>query len=183
MPHLSGGIVSHALSSIFFNGLLYINMISYALGPERVAKYRLWSYNHVEGIWKDTCVKVQFRCVGMVGLNVGNNRLFLITSVHRGHTQTNHSADCWSYEISEVQLEDRTHRKVFEMTAAVVEQVFQVSNISSCTNIRLDAIGFDKSIFVLCKQSGISILYDLSTSCGNCYLQIPRYHAKVRVTS
>jgi hypothetical protein len=100
----------------------------------------------------------------MDGLIVGDNRLFMKSWVHRGHAQTDHPSDGWSYEISEVQLEDRTHRKVFEMTAAVVEQVFQVSYISSCTKIRLHAIGFGKSIFLLCKQSGISILYDLSTS-------------------
>jgi hypothetical protein len=134
MPRLLG-FAFHGLWFAFLNGLLYVLMFSSELATESEPNYRLWSYNHVEGTWKDTCVNVQYRPLDIVGLSVGDNQLFITSWVHRRHPQIDHPSYGWSYEISEVQLEDGTYRKVFEMTAALARQVFQVSFFYCASNL------------------------------------------------
>ena len=160
------GFHFHVLSSVFLNGLLYVLMSPCTTRTAHIAQDNcLWSYNPDEDIWKNTGVDIHMRPLELAELIVIDNRLFLALWMHHGHSKRDHwrtwSPDGWTYEISEVFLEERTHRRVFEMTEAVVKHVFKVSD-SSC--VRLNAIGFGKSIVLLCKSSGVSILCDLNTS-------------------
>lgn len=154
----------YAQCSVFLDGLLYVLMF-----PDSTATAQencLWSYDHVEDVWKDTGVMIHIPMfISMANLVVIDNRLFLASWVHHGHPQTDglgtRSRDGWSYEVSEVHLEEKTHVTVFEMPEAVVKQVFELSDISRAI---FHVIGFCKSFVMLCKPSGVSVVFDLNTA-------------------
>ena len=166
----------HVESCIFLDGLLYVLMAP-CTSSAQVDKYWLWSYNHVEDAWKDTCVNINVLSLQHPELIVSDNRLFLASWMQKCPGGERRSVDLdfdtwsqlgWAYEICEVHLAEKTLSTVFVMTEAVMTQLGSVC---------LKAIGCCKAIVLLCWASGISILYDLSTSLWDLLPANPSIHS------
>jgi hypothetical protein len=160
----------HVQCSVFVDGMLYILMCS---DVEYAVEQWLWSYNHAENTWTDTGVTISME-LSNPQLLVSDNRLFLgswlrkLSNSDGGGGRRKRNAPRWSYELSEVLLESRTRNSVFRMAGAVLEDFFALPAYTSKVRGRfapfsLNALGFCKSIVLLCESSGVYKLYDLST--------------------
>lgn len=189
MPAYDVGVHLYVLSSVFFNGLLYVFVCIHTIPSESTApsaEYHIWSYNYGDDSWKDTCV-VRVELAAEVFDNpqlvVSGNRLFLASWLwysssmkhtakffHRSLDHVPYSGR-WAYEISHVNVEDGTRTMVFQMTRAVMKRVFGVPRIHHDTKFvktpyrfyGLRAFGFRKSIVFLCRSSGVIKVLDLGT--------------------
>jgi hypothetical protein len=136
----------------------------------------LWRYNHVEDTWENTFVNLHhIRSFHYPQLIVSDDRLFLaywvqkppdLSDARLRYESWPWANDIWWYEISEVHLGDRVCSKVFEMSEADMRQVLDVPKVVNrkFLSVQLKAFGCCRSIVLLCMSTGMSIVYDLSTS-------------------
>jgi hypothetical protein len=168
------GFPFRATCSVFLDGFLYVLV---SPSTRLVTQYDfLWRYNHVEDTWNNTRVNLRhlesFHCPQLI---VSDDRLFLASWVQKppdvsdarlSYETWPWANDSWWYEISEVDLGGRACSKVFEMSEAGLREVLEVPKAVNrkFSPDQLRAFGCCRSIVLLCMSTGMSIVYDLSTS-------------------
>jgi hypothetical protein len=168
------GFPFRASCSVFLDGLMYVLMSPST--PWVAQDDFLWRYNHVEDTWENTFVNLHhIRSFHYPQLIVSDDRLFLaywvqkppdLSDARLRYESWPWANDIWWYEISEVHLGDRVCSKVFEMSEADMRQVLDVPKVVNrkFLSVQLKAFGCCRSIVLLCMSTGMSIVYDLSTS-------------------
>lgn len=139
-------------SSIMFQGLLYVLFSSYDH-----QLFWLFRYNIVEDVWEDTNVDFELGSLCWPQLIVTNNRLYLVSwmvdELDKSHLH------CRLY-IEEILLLEKALSTVFQMTGEIVKLVFHLPDLGGrCSEIQ--AFGFEKSVMLMSRKTGISIVYDL----------------------
>ncbi|CAM6087405.1 unnamed protein product [Calypogeia fissa] len=133
-----------------------------------------WLFKYLEDEWEDTGVQFWKSELHLCDLVVRNNRLFLMTRglvdhslrAYRRSRQPEHFG--WPFDISEIRLSDRVCRTVAQMDIAEACANFGInranwpdSSIHCIYKIR--SFGFDKSILLMCTETGKMMLYDSVT--------------------
>lgn len=137
-------------------------------------KSSLWSYNHVEDTWNETGVVLDLNKLCKPQLVVTDNRLFFVSGVDNHFSLHNHEGDTrWSYEISEINLEDLQHSVSNDRGGAIAQALHTPYSYSPYQHMNLHAFGFCRCIILLCKKSENIMAYELSTCSWNLLLRCP----------
>jgi hypothetical protein len=171
-----------ALCSVFFDKLLYVLMSPSAttLNSDSVC---LWSYDYVRDEWKNTNVTIpDMRSVcHPAQLLVIGARLFLASWMqkldpnvkdpesdisYRTWPGVRHS---WRYVLSEIDLQERSCTRMFEMTEPDMRKLLNVRFSETCQHRdyqpeHINAVGCCNAIVLICVSTGMSIVYDLRDS-------------------